>query len=988
MIRLALLFFTLTTACRGTPAKIETGDDTQGDTGDSNTVVITDSDGDGFDDTEDCDDTNAAIYPGAEEQCNGIDDDCDGELDEDPVDGTTWYPDGDSDGYGVDGTGTVSCTAPEGHTDQSGDCDDGDPEWHPGALEDDCADPNDYNCDGSVGFADADSDGSPACLDCDDTNASARPGSPEVCDGVDNDCDGTADGATALDASTWYADGDTDGYGDTNTSVDACTAPIGHVADDTDCDDTSSAVNPGATEVCDGVDNNCDGSSDGPDSADATTWYADSDGDGAGGFSFHTVACSQPPGYVSNSDDCDDNEPLAWTGATEACDGVDNDCDGTADGPSAVDASTWYADTDGDGYGDPAATATDCSAPSGYVADSNDCNDSEPLAWSGATEVCDSADNDCDGTTDGAGAADAGTWYQDTDADGYGDSTSPVTDCTQPASTTADATDCNDANADIHPGAAELCDTTDWDCDGDTRDPESSDSNTWYADSDADGFGDATSTTVACDVPSGHTSDDTDCHDNDATAYPGSHEIETPGDGIDTDCDGDDTCRDLNCDGWPDVVFGNYYDGTGYNLDSTIYYGSATGFSATNSAPLPTLGSYGRPEAADLDGDGYIDLVLPNYYSASYQQDSYIYWGSAAGHSSADRTGLFTYGTLGACLEDFDNDGDTDVLFSSYRQASGYPGFSTESTLFWNDNGTFTNANSTALENEGARMCVTADLNNDGWIDIVLPSYINDDSSDKNNTTSSIYWGSSAGYSTGSRTQLTGGRAPRAKVADVNTDGFLDILLVRYRDATTYAVSSDIYWGSTGTYSNSNKTQLEGHGNWDAAIADLDGDGRTDIALSSNYGGSGVVPSPYGHVYYGSQVGYTSGNRISLENYGGRDISARDLDGDGQAELIVSNRAFSGTFEGDSYIYWGSTAGYSNTNRTGLPTQDSRRHDIGDLDGDGWPEIVFANYQSDASQTTNSVIYWGSATGYSATNSTDLPTVGGASVRIVGAYDE
>ncbi len=333
-------------------------------------------------DATDCDDGDAAVHPDATERCNGIDDDCDGDVDDDDADladAVTWYQDDDGDGYGQDHSTTSACERPSGYAAEGGDCDDGDVSYHPGATEEDCADPADYNCDGSVGYADEDGDGWAACEDCDDGDGAVNPAATERCDGIDNDCDGSTDEDDAADAPTWYADADADGYGDAGSGTAACSQPTGHVADATDCDDGDGAVNPAATERCDGIDNDCDGSTDEDDAADAPTWYADADADGYGDAGSGTAACSQPTGHVADATDCDDGDGAVNPAATERCDGIDNDCDGSTDEDDAADAPTWYADADADGWADETRSLHACEQPSGFLSvdDLGDCNDAE-----------------------------------------------------------------------------------------------------------------------------------------------------------------------------------------------------------------------------------------------------------------------------------------------------------------------------------------------------------------------------------------------------------------------------------------------------------------------------------------------------------------------------------------------------------------------------------------------------------------------------------
>ncbi len=514
--------------------------DSDGDShGDPATEQVSCDPGDGWvEDGTDCDDTDAAVSPSATELCNGVDDDCDSAVDDadpDIADASIWYQDDDVDGYGEDSTALEACEQPIGYAAHGGDCDDTDARYNPGAVEDDCDDPNDYNCDGSVSYADSDGDGWAACTECDDSDAAVNPGATELCNGVDDDCDGTIDEDDAADATTWYADGDADGYGDPDTTTAACSQPSGFVADSGDCDDSEAGVNPAATELCDGVDNDCDGSIDEDDAADAATWYADTDADGYGDAGSTTAACVQPSGYVGDDTDCDDGDAAVNPDAMELCDGVDNDCDGATDEDDAADAATWYADTDGDGYGDASASTTACTQPSGFVSDGDDCDDGDSAINPAATELCDGVDNDCDGGIDEDDAADATTWYADADSDGYGDAMSTTDACDQPSGYVVDASDCDDGSATVNPAATELCDGADNDCDGDTDEDDAADTTTWYADADADGHGDATSTADACEAPSGYVADSTDCDDSDGAVNPDATEL---CDGVDDDCDG------------------------------------------------------------------------------------------------------------------------------------------------------------------------------------------------------------------------------------------------------------------------------------------------------------------------------------------------------------------------------------------------------------------------------------------------------------------
>jgi len=205
---------------------------------------------------KDCDDYNMNIGPDVAEICNDLDDDCDGKTDEEDdtlSDAETWFIDQDGDGYGQE---EVSGCAAEDRVTESGDCNDVDPNIYPEA-EESCTINVDQNCDGHTAWGDSDGDGDPACTDCNDQDPKIHTGVPEVCDGIDNDCNGVPDDAP--NAPWWFADQDQDGYGNPEGAVQRCTPIPGFVPNNLDCYDKNPSIHPHAEDRCDGVDQNCDG---------------------------------------------------------------------------------------------------------------------------------------------------------------------------------------------------------------------------------------------------------------------------------------------------------------------------------------------------------------------------------------------------------------------------------------------------------------------------------------------------------------------------------------------------------------------------------------------------------------------------------------------------------------------------------------------------------------------------------------------------------
>ncbi len=647
------------------------------------TLYFVDADGDGYGDdadagetycsdpgsgystvAEDCDDADSAINSGATEVCDelDVDEDCDGLVDDDDptVDGTTlFYTDADEDGFGDEtDLGTGWCDPPGLTSSSADDCDDGNDAVYPGAedawydgVDADCAGDDDYDAD--VDGYQRQEDGG---TDCDDADDAIHPAAQEVCDEalVDEDCDGLSDDddTSVTGTVTWFADNDGDGYGDVSSSVEACLAPSGHVSFGGDCDDEEELVHLGALEICDGLDNDCD--------TDTDEGRPDADGDGTcDGIDAEDCDGVDNDGDVAVDEDLPDSDTdgICDDLDTEECDEVDNDGDGLVDDDDdSLDLSTttdWYEDQDGDGFGDSTDTPDQrCLAPSGTVTDNTDCDDAEDTVSPGATERCDGQVNDCDAS---------GLLVVESDDDGDG-----FVECTLDADgwdgsgSVVGGEDCDDADPGSFPGGTETCDgTADEDCDGEVDEAGATDALTWYADVDADGFGNADDATIACESPSSHVADDTDCDDGDSSENPDvTWYADSDGDTY-GDPDTSQTCERAETSDVTDSTDCDDGD-SGENPDVTWYTdadGDAYGdFSSTSSACE-------RAEPSDVedatdcdDGDA---AVNPDATEVCNSVDD-----DCNGDTDDDDSGLDT--TTGSTWHpDFDSDGYGNASISS-----------------------------------------------------------------------------------------------------------------------------------------------------------------------------------------------------------------------------------------------------------------------------------------------------------------------------------
>ena len=538
------------------------------------------------------------------------------------------------------------------------------------------------------------------------------------------------------------------------------------VLDADDCRPEDPDVSPDTLEACNGYDDNCDG---------VVDEGFDSDADG----------------MTTCTGDCDDAAATTYAGAPELCDGVDNDCNGVIDdGPDR--------DDDGDGVCSPA-----------------DCDDASSTTFPGAPESCNGVDDDCDVAIDED---------FDGDGDGWFDGADPG------CAATYAALDCDDADPTRNPGADEICDGEDTDCDGVVDAP--------LQDVDADGDG-----VTAC---AGE-----DCDDGDPRVFPGAFETAN---GADDDCDG--------------VPDGGWSGSGSVALLDTTYDGTLT---------LANIGTQ-VSGAGDINGDGLSDFIAAGPLYASGKGRAFVWLGAAFDLASpvanppahSTLTGPVAGEQLGSgvALADLDGDGYDDLILGSpeAQSATTPNGFV---RIFWGaaglvagiwdpDDADLLIVGGHGIERCGQSVVNAGDMNGDGTDDLAIgcPWYTD--------TTGIV-----------GRTAIFLGRERAAWTAGLTSDD---------ADATILGEGTD---SNTGT--------------WIAGVGDLDGDGKTDLAIgSADWGGSqGRVGIKRG----GSAAAFVVG-----QDFGGLDrlydgavfdalgtwIGGGDLDGDGLSDLFVGANGFDG----------------------------------------------------------------------------------------------
>jgi len=379
------------------------------------------------------------------------------------------------------------------------------------------------------------------------------------------------------------------------------------------------------------------------------------------------------------------------------------------------------------------------------------------------------------------------------------------------------------------------------------------------------------------------------------------------------------TIGDVNNDGLPDVVF---FNDEGYFRDgpstSHIYWGDGTrNFSVTRGREFLTHQVFGFGHA-DLDDDGNVDIIFANKNfekGISHQQAGLlIQWGDNGDFKNPTPLTM-TYGYGGVRIADINKDGYLDLLAAGQcldledPERHGFP-------IFWGSEKGYNFRNRTLLHYtaDKFRAPLLMDLNNDGWLDITGQVEYGE---------VRIWWGSLNGFNDEEFNVID----LRQKVelmyikgADLNNDGWIDLICPQRGNPDGTEITSFIYYGSADGYSNDNRTEVASYVPYQNSIADLNKDGWLDILFTS-YGGevSGNRPAL---IHWGSKDGFLP-ERTELENYGGSGSEILDYDGDGWLDILIANHRKAGSYiipephkhMTESMLYWGGPDGFSEKNR-------------------------------------------------------------------------
>ena len=435
---------------------------------------------------------------------------------------------------------------------------------------------------------------------------------------------------------------------------------------------------------------------------------------------------------------------------------------------------------------------------------------------------------------------------------------------------------------------------------------------------------------------------------------------------------------DLDGDGWPELVVSNNHSFNDLNVQSFVFWNREGKFLPAHKSMLDTRSAHGNG-VGDVDNDGHPDVIFFNLEGGlrTGHNPNFIYWGDGTrNYSTRRRSQLWAGYTVGTAQADLDDDGWVDLVSAEARYALGRPVTLNGVYVWYGGAGGYEPRRRAVLSVEDPEMgAVTADLNRDGYLDLVIGAAERDA---KGRPGYVILYGAGNGFSPARREVIPiGGLGFPPVVADWNRDGYLDLA-----GGSAKQGAHLVYGSEEGFREKHHRLISQGRVPYLEA-ADFDSDGWLDLVAPVNdypRNKEGEI-----RIYYGSGDGFRLREGRPLRHMSALDPSVADFDRDGFLDLFVPNYSSNTARSVPCFLYWGSASGFDPDRRLELPGDSGTASLAADFDGDGWTDIFLLNHKRDGNRdrpgdpirhTTPSVLYWNGPDGFSLRERTWLPTVG------------